>query len=50
MGCRDCSSCKNGAHGGMKNTKLWTGINPDGEVGINEGEEWSSQGKWKDLL
>ncbi|HFK8571703.1 TPA: RHS repeat domain-containing protein, partial [Pseudomonas aeruginosa] len=41
---------KSGAHGGMSNGKSWTGITPDGEVGINEGGKWQPQGHWEDLL
>ncbi|PTU76511.1 sugar-binding protein [Pseudomonas mangrovi] len=41
---------KNGAHGGMSNGKSWTGIAPDGTVGINEDGEWVEQGHWEDLL
>lgn len=40
---------KDAAHGGMGNGKSWTGITPDGTVGINEGGKWSPQGNWKDL-
>jgi hypothetical protein len=41
---------KKGAHGGMGTGKSWTGVAPDGTVGINEGGEWSPQGHWGDLL
>jgi hypothetical protein len=41
---------KDSAHGGMGTGKSWTGIAPDGTVGINEGGEWSPQGHWEDLL
>ncbi len=34
----------------MSNGKSWTGITPDGEVGINEGGKWQPQGHWEDLL
>jgi RHS repeat-associated protein len=40
---------KDGAHGGMGNGKSWTGVAPDGTVGINEGGHWSPQGHWTDL-
>ncbi len=41
---------KDAAHGGMGTGKSWTGVAPDGTVGINEGGEWSPQGHWEDLL
>ncbi len=41
---------KKGAHGGTGTGKSWTGVDPDGNVGINEGGEWESQGNWEDLL
>jgi len=40
---------KDAAHGGMGTGKSWTGVAPDGTVGINEGGEWSPQGHWEDL-
>ena len=40
---------KKGAHGGMGTGKSWTGVAPDGTVGINEGGEWIPQGHWEDL-
>jgi len=40
---------KKGAHGGMGTGKSWTGVAPDGTVGINEGGEWVPQGHWEDL-
>lgn len=41
---------KGNAHGGLDNGKSWTGITPDGIVGINEDGKWSPQGHWTDLL
>jgi hypothetical protein len=40
---------KHAAHGGMSNRRSWTGVTPDGIVGINEGGEWSPQGHGEDL-
>lgn len=40
---------KDAAHGGMGTGKSWTGVAPDGTVGINEGGEWSPQGHWEGL-
>jgi len=41
---------KGSAHGGMSSGKSWTGITPDGTVGINEDGHWAPQGHWGDLL
>jgi len=40
---------KDAAHGGAGTGESWTGVAPDGTVGINEGGEWSPQGTWKEL-
>lgn len=41
---------KEEAHGGTATGKSWTGVAPDGTVGINEGGQRSPQGHWTDLL
>ncbi|MCS4309397.1 RHS repeat-associated protein [Rheinheimera pacifica] len=41
---------KDAAHGGMGTGKSWTGVAPDGTVGINEGGHWVPQGHWGELL
>jgi hypothetical protein len=41
---------KDAAHGGMGTGSSWTGVAPDGTVGINEDGEWIPQGHWEDLL
>jgi len=41
---------KDAAHGGLGTGKSWTGVAPDGTVGINEDGVWSPQGHWEDLL
>lgn len=40
---------KDAAHSGMGTGKSWTGVAPDGTVGINEDGEWSPQGHWEEL-
>jgi len=39
---------KKGAHGQGVSGKSWTGIAPDGTVGINEGAQWTPVGQWEE--